>query len=82
MSTPTPEERAAAAANIFNANKPGHFPGRPLFEGLVAAAIREAVAAEREACAKRMENIVLDVFGRRVPLGPLLADAIRQREQS
>lgn len=46
----TPKERGVAAATVFNANRPGHFPGRPLFEGLVTRAVEEAVAAERGRC--------------------------------
>jgi hypothetical protein len=44
----TPREYGQRAATTFNANNPGHFPGRPLFEGVVARAVEEAVAAERE----------------------------------
>lgn len=40
----TPEEYGRAAATKFNANSEGHFSGRPLLEGLVANAVRAAIA--------------------------------------
>lgn len=49
MSPPTPEQRAAA---IIHDGKP--LPG--WMRDLIADAIRDAVAAEREACAKISEN--------------------------
>ncbi len=56
----TPDDYGREAATKFNANNPGHFPGRPLFEGLVADAIRAAVAAERERCAKVAEKFAAE----------------------
>lgn len=44
----TPRERAVAAATTFNANNPAHFPGRPLFEGLVENAVVAAEVAVAE----------------------------------
>lgn len=41
----TPKEYGVRAATTWNANNPEHFPGRPLFEGLVANAVTEAVEA-------------------------------------
>jgi len=46
----TAKDRAVAAATTWNANNPGEFPGRPLFEGLVAMAVEQAVRAERRRC--------------------------------
>lgn len=43
----TPKEYGVEAATIFNAMNPDHFPGRPLFEGLVASAVRAAVKEDR-----------------------------------
>lgn len=40
----SPDEYGRRAATKFNANKPDHFPGRPLFEGVVANAVRDALA--------------------------------------
>lgn len=39
----TPLEYGREAATKFNANDPGHFPGRPLMEGLVANAVKAAL---------------------------------------
>ncbi len=39
----TPKERAVRAATIFNAMNPDQFPGRPLFEGLVENAVKDAL---------------------------------------
>jgi hypothetical protein len=38
----SPKERAVACATVWNANNPAHFPGRPLFEGLIENAIKAA----------------------------------------
>lgn len=38
-----PKELAINAASVWNANNPAHFPGRPLFEGVVENAVRIAV---------------------------------------
>jgi len=46
----TAKDRAVAAATTWNANSAGEFPGRPLFEGLVAMAVEQAVKAERRRC--------------------------------
>lgn len=45
-----PGKYAEWAATVFNANDPGHFPGRPLFEGLVDRAVEEGMNAERARC--------------------------------
>lgn len=46
----TAKDRAVEAATTWNANNPGEFPGRPLFESLVARAVEQAVKAERRRC--------------------------------
>jgi hypothetical protein len=46
----TAKDRAVAAATAWNANSPEDFPGRPLFESLVARAVEQAVRAERRRC--------------------------------
>lgn len=50
MSEPKlPLDYAREAATRFNANRDGHFPGRPLFEGLVANAVRAALRQAAQA---------------------------------
>lgn len=56
----TPQDYGREAATKFNANNPGHFPGRPLFEGLVANAVQSAVHQEREAW---LNALVVDETG-------------------
>lgn len=56
----TPDEYGVEAATKFNAHNPGHFPGRPLFEGVVAAAVRHAVAWERERIAEMLDKAEAD----------------------
>jgi hypothetical protein len=46
----TARDRAVEAATAWNASDPGDFPGRPLFESLVARAVEQAVMAERRRC--------------------------------
>lgn len=53
----TPKDLAVQAATKFNANSPDHFPGRPLFEGLVASAVSTAIAETVERCARVTEEV-------------------------
>ena len=49
MELKRPLDYGREAATKFNANRPDHFPGRPLFEGIVAHAVMAALnqAADR-----------------------------------
>lgn len=58
----SPKEYGERAATKFNADNPGHFPGRPLFEGLVANAVRDAVKAERERWAAFCDHIATEIL--------------------
>jgi hypothetical protein len=85
----TPEERAAELARrFFDDLYPQWEDGRlagvrlsDVLEGLIAAAVREAVAAEREACAELALKIGPDATD---PDGPWhdIATAIRARKDA
>ena len=78
----TPEERATAVREALETLARDQICGTsdyPQAESIIAAAIREAVTAEREACAALCESELRTPSGLRLPFGHFYAGAIRAR---